>query len=261
MATRSIVTSHPEIACDVCGRRLLRGENPESFMAGGHLRIVCELCIPRATHEGWLRAADAQALSLRPARSRRGRTLLSRIRGLAEPRLRPGGEPLSPAHLAEASPEEGPALPWLEDHEPQAPSALEPFAAETAPAVTAGPAAVPAHRWQVAGVEEAPPSAASPTAARALEVFNASEHPRRIAGIARALGAPSVAVRPVGGSAEQIAIVVAWDLCWYRYVVDLGDEAAGATIAAEGVEVGELDEADRIANALADDHGELALVG
>lgn len=257
MATRSIVTSHPEIACDVCGRRLLRGENPESFLAGGHTRIVCELCVPRATHEGWLRETDAQALSMRPARSRRGRTFLSRIRGLAEPRPRPGGELLSPAHLAQASPEEGPVLPWLED-EPQAGPALEPFATEAVPAVVA-PA--PADRWQSRVVEEAPPSVGTSSAARALEVFNASEHPRRIAGIARALGAPSVAVRPVGGSAEQIAIVVAWDLCWYRYVVDLGDEAAGATIAAEGVEVGELDEGDRIANAVADEHGELALVG
>ena len=33
--------------------------------------------------------------------------------------------------------------------------------------------------------------------ARALELFNASEHPRTVAGVARSLGLPGVAVLPV----------------------------------------------------------------
>jgi len=40
MATRSIVTSQPDVACDVCGRRLLRGELPDVFLAGGQRRTV-----------------------------------------------------------------------------------------------------------------------------------------------------------------------------------------------------------------------------
>ena len=64
MATRSIVTSQPDVACDVCGRRLLRGEHPDVFLAGGQRRTVCELCAPRAADEGWLREADRHAVSL-----------------------------------------------------------------------------------------------------------------------------------------------------------------------------------------------------
>ena len=80
MATRSIVTSQPDVACDVCGRRLLRGELPDVFLAGGRRRTVCELCAPRAAHEGWLREADRHSVSLAPSRSRRGRNLLERLR-------------------------------------------------------------------------------------------------------------------------------------------------------------------------------------
>ncbi len=72
---------------------------------------------------------------------------------------------------------------------------------------------------------------------RALEVFNAGEHPRRVAGVARSLGEPSVTVRPVADSGSVVAIVVAWELCWYRYEVDLGDEAAGARVTAQGTEL------------------------
>jgi hypothetical protein len=92
---------------------------------------------------------------------------------------------------------------------------------------------------------------------RALEVFNAGEYPRRVAGVARSLGEPSVAVRPVADSGSVVAIVVAWELCWYRYEVDLGDEAAGARVAAQGTELGELAEEDRLVNAAADEHGAL----
>ncbi|HTR72793.1 MAG TPA: hypothetical protein VMG80_04280 [Solirubrobacteraceae bacterium] len=84
MATRSIVTSQPDIACDVCMRRLLRGERPDVFLAGGRRLTVCELCAPRAAHEGWLRERDAQAVNMPPARPRRGRGLLARLRGRGE---------------------------------------------------------------------------------------------------------------------------------------------------------------------------------
>ena len=96
--------------------------------------------------------------------------------------------------------------------------------------------------------------------ARALEVFNAGEQPRRVAGVARSLGAPTVTVRPLEESGSTVAIVVAWELCWYRYEVDLGDEAAGVVLAAEGMELDELPAEDRLANAAADERGELALI-
>ena len=95
MATRSIVTSQPDVACDVCGRRLLRGELPDVFLAGGQRRTVCELCAPRAAHEGWLREAEqAHMLSLSPARPRRGRSPLARWRRPREPGLEPISAPV-----------------------------------------------------------------------------------------------------------------------------------------------------------------------
>jgi len=94
--------------------------------------------------------------------------------------------------------------------------------------------------------------------ARAIEVFNAGEQPRRIAGVARSLGAPEVTVRVLEDSGSRVAIVVAWELCWYRYEVDLGDEAAGAVLVVQGMELEELPELDRRANAGADEHGALA---
>jgi hypothetical protein len=93
--------------------------------------------------------------------------------------------------------------------------------------------------------------------ARALEVFNAGDQPRRVAGVARSLGAPTVMVRPLEESGSTVAIVVAWELCWYRYEVDLGDEAAGSRLVAQGMELDELPEEDRLANAAADERGEL----
>lgn len=98
MATRMIVTSQPDVACDVCGRRLLRGEQPDVFLAGGRRRTVCELCAPRASAEGWLRETEqARTLSLSPARQRQVRNPLARWR---RPR-RLSSE--SPAEPAEAS--------------------------------------------------------------------------------------------------------------------------------------------------------------
>ena len=66
MTTRTIVTSQPDVACDVCERRLLRGEHADVFVATDRRRLVCELCTPRAVHEGWLRESEQQELSLPP---------------------------------------------------------------------------------------------------------------------------------------------------------------------------------------------------
>src|SRR5271168_3627008 len=85
MATRSIVTSQPDVTCDVCDRRLLRGEHPETFLAAGQRRTVCELCAPRATHEGWLRETGSAEVSVAPLRPRRGRNLFDRLRQAGRP--------------------------------------------------------------------------------------------------------------------------------------------------------------------------------
>ena len=95
--------------------------------------------------------------------------------------------------------------------------------------------------------------------ARALDVFNVSPHPRRIAGVTRSLGTPIVSVLPSEVEGAIVSIVVGWELCWYRYEVDLADEASGVRVLAQGAELFELTEAERIANAVADARGRLVL--
>ncbi len=104
------------------------------------------------------------------------------------------------------------------------------------------------------------PTNADMKRARAVDVFNGSEHPRTVAGVARSLGAPFVVVRPSETEGNMVSIVVGWELCWYRYEIDLADEAAGVRVTSQGDELGELAEADREPNAAADDRGELQLV-
>src|SRR5213595_1858580 len=79
MARKSITTSHSVVACDVCGRRLLRGEHAEVFIAGGARRMVCELCTARAAHEGWLREG-LDEVGVRRNGGRRSASLLGRLR-------------------------------------------------------------------------------------------------------------------------------------------------------------------------------------
>ncbi|MHB1834816.1 MAG: hypothetical protein ACYCXW_07605, partial [Solirubrobacteraceae bacterium] len=93
----------------------------------------------------------------------------------------------------------------------------------------------------------------------AVELFNESEHTRTISGVARSLGLPEVSVHPsdIGGSV--VWLVVAWELCWYRYEADLSDEIPAVRLAGQGYELSELDEAERQANAVADERGRLHL--
>ena len=53
--------------------------------------------------------------------------------------------------------------------------------------------------------------------------------------------------------------MVAWELCWYRYEVDLSEEGASARVIAQGSELGELAPEERQANALAEESGTLLL--
>jgi hypothetical protein len=241
MATRLIVTSQPDVACDVCERRLLRGELPDVFLAGGQRRTVCELCAPRAAHEGWLREADRHSVSLPPARSRRGRNLFDRLRSQRMPMSERSREDFAGEGLGIAAPIEEPQSESYDFLEAiaVAPEASEPSLAsseEPPVAMTAGEVKIE----------------------RALAVFNAGEHPRRVASVARSLGEPSIAARPLADSGSVVSIVVAWELSWYRYEVDLGDEAAGARVTEQGTELAELAEDDHLVNVAADENGVLS---
>ena len=50
-----------------------------------------------------------------------------------------------------------------------------------------------------------------------------------------------------------------WELSWYRYEVDLSDEAGGVRRDAQGDELSELSAEEQVANAAADDRGGLHL--
>ncbi len=94
---------------------------------------------------------------------------------------------------------------------------------------------------------------------RAVELFNGSRHRRTVAGVARSLGDPLVAVRPSATEGSIVSIVVGWELSWYRYEVDLADEEAGVRLVAQGAELTELEVEDQAPNAVADERGTLAL--
>ena len=94
---------------------------------------------------------------------------------------------------------------------------------------------------------------------RAIDVFNASDHTRTVGGVARSLGPPAVAVRPLTDRPSVVAITVMWELSWYRYEVDLSDEAGGVRRDAQGDELSELSEAEQAVNAAADERGALHL--
>jgi hypothetical protein len=232
MGTRTIVTSQPDVACDVCERRLLRGEQSEVFLAAGRPRIVCELCAPRASHEGWLRESDDRAVSQPPLRTRRGRNLFGRLRQATRP----------------------------EDASPEPDGTGEPYPGEPEPYEFLGGAAAPFGPAPLDGSQVPAEDDASAPLARAIEAFNASEGPRRVASLARSLGVPSVNIR-ADEDLGVVAIVVAWELCWYRYRVDFDEQAFHVSVTAQGTELEELARADLLANAAADELGALSLSG
>jgi hypothetical protein len=255
MATRSIVTSHPEIACEVCGRRLLRGEQPDVFLSGGQRRMVCELCVPRAAHEGWLREAEDHSISPRSSGPRRTRSLLGRLRQSRRPAADSSEAdselPLSGSPIVPQDGDDG-----LYDFLDIPLAGAQ--AGEREPDGREPMAAVPASGRSAAA--RSTPTSGELKVERALDVFNGGEHPRRVAGVARSLGTPSVRVAAVADSGSLVNVVVAWELCWYRYQVDLGDEQAGVQLLAQGMELDELPREDRVANAEADERGELSLL-
>jgi hypothetical protein len=226
MTRKDVRTQHEAVACDVCGRTLLRGEHAETYLAGASRRQVCELCTARATHQGWIRESS----SLEVSGGGRDRSERRPLRG----RL-----------LARYG--------W----DRRAREAAEPESAEEEPLADSAPTA---RTYDPERSVHAVPTNGEMKAARAVDLFNASDHPRTVAGVARSLGAPGVTVR-AGDEGSMVGIVVAWELCWYRYEVDLAEGPTAVRVAAQGYELDELTPEDQEANAAADEYGGLALAG
>jgi hypothetical protein len=223
MTRKDVRTQHDAVACDVCGRTLLRGEHAEAYLAGASRRQVCELCTARAAHEGWIR----ESASLEVSGGGRDRPERRPLRGRLRARY---------------------------GRDRRAREAAESGAGEVAEPASAALTYDPEHNIH------AVPTNGEMKAARAVELFNASDHPRTVAGVARSLGGPRVTVRP-GDEGSMVGIVVAWELCWYRYEVDLAEGPSAVRVAAQGYELAELPPEDQEANAAADDLGGLALAG
>jgi hypothetical protein len=253
--TRDIRTNQADIACDVCGRTLLRGERPESFLAGGQRRQVCELCTSRAQHEGWIRESGADDLTAVPRHERRGRGMLDRLRARRERSREAMVDP--EADEATAAQNVGP-LARVRRVVSEPADAPEPKAEPPAPP------APPPERRRPAPPREPRHVRAVPTNAelkmeRALELFNGSPFTRTVGGVARSLGAPAVCVRPLPERPSVVTITVMWELSWYRFEVDLSDEAGGVRRDAQGAELADLAPEEMVVNAAADERGGLHL--
>jgi hypothetical protein len=256
MTRKSITTTYAAVACDVCGRTLLRGEHADPFIANGSRRMVCELCTARAANEGWIREGADNTLGIRRNGPRGGRSLLERLR----PRREGAGRDVAVV----------PARRRTSANVTRVESAGSARANADGVEIDADEAGEPPHVEPVAELEPHPapreprhvravPTNADLKMARALDVFNASAHPRRIAGVGRSLGVPMVSVLPSETEGAIVSIVVGWELCWYRYEVDLADEAAGVRVTAQGAELSELAPAEQVPNAVADEYGRLVL--
>jgi len=228
---------HDAVSCDVCGRTILKGERAEWYLApGGHRHRVCDLCTTRAQHHGWIRESGAGALPARVPRNEPRRGLLGRLR-----RRRPAARPSleDEARLAEQEALFG------------AGNGVEP---EEHPGEEAAPPR-PRSRPQSPRHVRAVPTTAEVKVERALELFNGSGHQRTVAGLARTLGKPWVSAMPDPAQASAVSVLVAWELSWYRYRVDLGDEADPVMMLDKGEELDQIEESLRAWNAELDTDG------
>jgi predicted Fe-S protein YdhL (DUF1289 family) len=228
---------HDVVSCDVCGRTILKGERAEWYLApGGHRRQVCDLCAARAQHHGWIRESGAGDLPARMPRNEPRRGVLGRLR-----KRRPAEDQ---ARLAEQEAMYGTANGADPDE-----YSLEETEAPPAPAPR------PRTRPQSPRHVRAVPTTAEVKVERALELFNGSGHQRTVAGLARTLGPPWVSALPDPNQASAVSVLVAWELSWYRYRVDLGDEADPVMMLDKGEELDQIEEPFRAWNAGLDKDG------
>jgi predicted Fe-S protein YdhL (DUF1289 family) len=230
---------HDAVSCDVCGRTILKGERAEWYLApGGHRHQVCDLCATRAQHHGWIRESGAGALPARVPRNEPRRGMLGRLK-----KRRPAGRAAEDeARLAEQEAMFGSGNGTEPDEHP----AEEPV-----------PPPRPRSRPQSPRHVRAVPTTAEVKVERALELFNGSGHQRTVAGLARTLGQPWVSAMPDPAQASAVSLLVAWELSWYRYRVDLGDESDPVEMLEKGEEIDQIDESLRTWNAALDTDGRL----
>jgi hypothetical protein len=268
VSTRAIRTSTTQAACDVCGRTLLRGERAEIYISGGVRRSVCELCTSRALHGGWVREGEVPEYGESNSRPDRRRSLFGRLRKGRDRRESRDSRGAQESYEAMPVDDMPAPEPVFDDEAPAAappPPAWPPRRAQ--PSAPSWPAPVSRAASKLAGVGREPrhvravPTSIEHKISSAVSLFNDSEHPRTVAGIARSLGLPDVSVHPSDANGSIVQLVVSWELCWYRYEVDLRDEVPTVRAGERGYELSELSEIERQNNTAADERGRLHLGG
>ncbi len=226
------------ISCEVCHRTMLKGERAEPYLTPSReRRLVCQLCAPRAQQEGWIREAAAPEMPARPQRQDERRGLFRRRRRGAESadtRTAPAAEPESRrapnGEAADSEPDEAPFRNLIRRSRPRSPRQVK---------------AVPTNAQLKIG--------------RALELFNTSEHPRTVAGLARTLGPPQAGATTSTASAAEVVLTIAWELSWYQFAVDLSDGREPVRLRSQGHELSELPEASQDWNCETGPDGTIAL--
>jgi hypothetical protein len=230
----------------VCGRNLRRGEHAERYTAGGERYWVCDLCVPRALQDGLVREGTIPHHQPGEDERERRRSLLPWIRA------RLGGMRNDDAFFEpEDDRDRDLGYPVFKAERS---TRAERSKGERFPAPVRAPEIVREPR-QVHAIPTNPDQKVS----SAVRAFNGSEHTRTIAGVARSLGPPAVTIRPSEMEASVVRVVAAWELCWYRYEIDLADELPSVRVASQGAELDELDPTELETNAAADEDGVLTL--
>jgi len=111
-------------------------------------------------------------------------------------------------------------------------------------------------RWRLRNRAVAPPGGLFE---RAAARFNASPAGATVAGLTRTLGEPRVSVGAAAAAPGLVRVTVAWELTWYQWGVDLGDESRPVFELRRGTELGEIDAAARQWNAVAGEGGRIVL--
>jgi hypothetical protein len=174
-------------------------------------------------------------------------------------------EPAEPSDVQAAVPADVPHghaahLPSPDEFPEPVRSATPPPPAAPAPDAAASPAPLPDPAGRGMRPRRLQPDL-SPASRfeRAIVRFNGSDAGRTAAGLTRTLGAPSVSVGDLAGEEDVVRITVAWELTWYQWGVDLGDELRPIFELERGYEVSEIDSAARQWNASAHD-GRIVMV-
>jgi hypothetical protein len=238
-------------SCNVCGRTILKGELVHQYL----------------TPQGQELTAGTVAQE-RPGRARRGQALRDRL-GRAASRARTGarsGRGTAARREAEhqqergAQERQGDARPAKEPDEP----AAEPKKPAPKPRAKRQPRQTAKKRQPAKQGGHATPRKTRPRRGpdaimrHAVDRFNSSDKPRKVAGLIRSLGEPNAAVT-ADPSRQMAMVTVAWELSWYQWEVGANGEGDSVREVAKGDELSELAEEARSWNAAVGEDGSLRL--